>query len=215
MGEPDRQCLRLQSPPDWHTFIWWLVLDDGANGWRDFLRASPNLNYNPSTADIDRDEAMRVIKAISKGLVYGLISLGGALGGVTLAGCTTTAPDPVNPRALAQSALADTHLGWKPAPANQLNYSLATSSGIARMEMRELPEDLQAVTIELPGMRNIEGVQWQAVSGDHALLFDGGEGADGVTVKRQHRGYTLQVQGAALDTIRRGGFLTVIDYYRN
>lgn len=158
---------------------------------------------------------MRVVKTTLIGVAYSLICLGGAAGIAATAGCSTATPSPVNPQALAQSALADTHLGWKPAPANQLSYSLATSSGIARMEMRELPHDLQAVTIELPGMRNIEGVQWQAASGDHALLFDGGEGADGVTVRRRQRGYTLEVQGAALDTIRRGGFLTVIDYYRN
>jgi len=132
-----------------------------------------------------------------------------------LGGCVTPGPEPINPRNLAQSAVADTHLGWKPAPANQLNYSLATSTGIARMEMRELPLDLQAVTIELPGMRNIEGIQWRGAGGDHAMLFDGAEGMDGVTVERQHRGYRLQVRGPALESIRNGGFLTVIDYYRN
>ncbi|WP_299591585.1 hypothetical protein [uncultured Microbulbifer sp.] len=132
-----------------------------------------------------------------------------------LAGCVSQAPEPINPRNLAQSAVADTHLGWKPAPANQLSYSLATSTGIARMEMRELPVDLQAVTIELPGMRNIEGIQWRGASGDHAMLFDGAEGMDGVTVERQHRGYLLQVRGTALESIRSGGHLTVIDYYRN
>ena len=134
--------------------------------------------------------------------------------GVT--GCASTpAPDRINPQQLAQSAQADTHLGWKPAPANQLNYSLATSTGIARMEVRELPAALSAVTIELPGMRNIEGVQWRALGGDHELLFDGGEGVDGVTVERRNRGYCLQVRGPALDHMRNGGFLTVIDYYRN
>ncbi|WP_158681707.1 hypothetical protein [Microbulbifer pacificus] len=132
-----------------------------------------------------------------------------------LAGCSISGSSPINPRHLAQSAVADTHLGWKPAPAHQLNYSLATSSGIARMEMRELPADLQAVTIELPGMRNVEGVQWRGASGEHAMLFDGAEGADGVTLERQQRGYRLQLQGAALESIRSGGFLTVIDYYRN
>ena len=132
-----------------------------------------------------------------------------------LAGCTTSGPSAINPRNLAQSAVADTHLGWKPAPAHQLNYSLATSSGIARMEVRELPADLQTVTIELPGMRNVEGVQWRGASGEHAMLFDGAEGADGVTLERQQRGYRLQLQGTALESIRSGGFLTVIDYYRN
>ncbi|MCK7597248.1 hypothetical protein M0G74_08190 [Microbulbifer sp. CAU 1566] len=132
-----------------------------------------------------------------------------------LSGCSTQAPSAVNPRNLAQSAVADTHLGWKPAPANQLNYSLATSTGIARMEVRELPLDLEAVTIELPGMRNVEGVQWRAASGEHAMLFDGAEGMDGVTVERQQRGYRLQVQGPALESMRSGGLLTVIDYYRN
>ncbi|WP_231756977.1 hypothetical protein [Microbulbifer elongatus] len=132
-----------------------------------------------------------------------------------LAGCASQTPEPINPRHLAQSAVADTHLGWKPAPAHQLNYSLATSSGIARMEMRELPSDLQALTIELPGMRNVEGIQWRASNGDHAMLFDGDRGADGVTLERRQRGYRLQVRGPALETVRPGGFLTVIDYYRN
>lgn len=134
---------------------------------------------------------------------------------IGLVGCSTNGNSTVNPRNLAQSAVADTHLGWKPAPANQLNYSLATSSGIARMEMRELPADLQAVTIELPGMRNVEGVQWRAASGEHSMLFDGTQGVDGVTLERQQRGYRLQLQGAALEAMRHGGFLTVIDFYRN
>ena len=134
---------------------------------------------------------------------------------LALAGCVSQTPEPINPSNLAQSAVKDTHLGWNPAPANQLNYSLATSTGIARMEMRELPGDLQAVTIELPGMRSIEGVQWRGAGGDNAMLFDGVEGVDGVTVERQHRGYRLQVRGRALESIRSGGFLTVIDYYRN
>ena len=139
--------------------------------------------------------------------------VGMATGGLT--GCASAKPNPINPQQLAQSAQADTHLGWKPAPANQLNYSLATSTGIARMEMRELPAALRAMTIELPGMRNIEGVQWSALDGAHAMLFDGGEGVDGVTVERRNRGYCLQVRGPALDAMRGGGFLTVIDYYRN
>ncbi|WOX06110.1 hypothetical protein [Microbulbifer pacificus] len=134
---------------------------------------------------------------------------------IWVAGCATNSGNSLNPRNLAQSAVADTHLGWKPAPEHQLNYSLATSSGIARMEMRELPADLLAVTIELPGMRNVEGVQWRAASGQHAMLFDGAEGADGVTLERQQRGYRLQLQGAALESMRSGGFLTVIDYYRH
>ena len=133
-----------------------------------------------------------------------------------LTGCSTVSQNPsLNPRFLAQSAVPDTHLGWQPAPENELNYSLATSSGIARMEMRPLPADLQAVTIELPGMRNIEGVQWRAENGSHAMLFDGAEELDGVTVERRDRGYRLQVEGPALDTMRGGGLLTVIDYYRN
>lgn len=167
--------------------------------------------YNPTTADIDRDKAM-CVKTMKSVLIFNTL-LSGVL--LLLAGCTSQAPEPINPRNLAQSAVADTHLGWKPAPANQLNYSLATSSGIARMEMRELPVDLQAVTIELPGMRNIEGIQWRGTGGDNAMLFDGVEGMDGVTVERQHRGYLLQVRGRALESIRSGGFLTVIDYYRN
>lgn len=167
--------------------------------------------YNPTTAGIDRDKAMCVTTTKSVLLLNTLLS--GVL--LSLAGCVSQTPDPINPRNLAQSAVADTHLGWKPAPANQLSYSLATSTGIARMEMRELPGDLQAVTIELPGMRNIEGIQWSGVRGDHAMLFDGVEGMDGVTVERQHRGYRLHVRGRALESIRSGGFLTVIDYYRN
>ncbi|WP_295802323.1 hypothetical protein [uncultured Microbulbifer sp.] len=154
---------------------------------------------------------MRALQSTS--LLLSCMLMGVAAGG--LSGCATVKPDSINPQQLAQSARADTHLGWKPAPANQLNYSLATSSGIARMEMRELPIALHAVTIELPGMRNIEGVQWRALDGEHELLFDGGEGVDGVTVERRNRGYRLQVRGAALDSIRSGGFLTVIDYYRN
>nr|WP_010132731.1 hypothetical protein [Microbulbifer agarilyticus] len=134
---------------------------------------------------------------------------------LSLAGCVSNQPEPINPRSLAQSAVADTHLGWKPAPAHQLNYSLATSSGIARMEMRELPVDLQALTIELPGMRNVEGVQWRAANGQQAMLFDGDQGMDGVTLERQRRGYRLQMRGPALESMRSGGFLTVIDYYRN
>ena len=134
---------------------------------------------------------------------------------LALSGCVSQAPEPINPRNLAQSAVADTHLGWKPSPAHQLTYSLATSSGIARMEMRELPTDLQAVTIELPGMRNIEGIQWRAANGSHAMLFDGDRGMEGVTVERQQRGYRLQVRDPALGSIRPGGLLTVIDYYRN
>ncbi|MBN8430916.1 hypothetical protein JF535_08620 [Microbulbifer salipaludis] len=134
---------------------------------------------------------------------------------VFLAGCISQAPEPINPRNLAQSAVADTHLGWKPAPANQLNYSMATSSGIASMQLRALPGHLQAVTIELPGMRNIEGIQWRGAEGDNAMLFDGAEGMDGVTVERQYRGYRLSVRGPALESIRSGGYLTVIDYFRN
>ncbi|MFD1218077.1 MULTISPECIES: hypothetical protein [Microbulbifer] len=135
---------------------------------------------------------------------------------IGLTGCSTASQDQtLNPRYLAQSAVADTHLGWQPAPENQLKYSVATSTGIARMEMRELPRHLQAVTIELPGMRNIEGVQWRASNGGDEMLFDGAKGADGVTLEPQDRGYRLQVKGSALDTIRSGGLLTVIDYYRN
>lgn len=133
----------------------------------------------------------------------------------SLSGCSSQTPEPINPRNLAQPAVADTHVGWKPAPANQLNYSLATSTGIARLEIRELPVDLRAVTIELPGMRDIEGVQWHSADGAQAMLFDGSEEMEGVTVERQQRGYRLLVQGAALDSIRSGGYLTVIDYYRN
>ena len=154
---------------------------------------------------------MRALKTIL--LLVSSVVVGMAVGGLT--GCASTQPNPINPQQLAQSAQPDTHLGWKPAPANQLNYSLATSTGIARVEMRELPPALHAVTIELPGMRNIEGVQWSALNGANAMLFDGGEGVDGVTVERRNRGYCLQVRGAALDTMRSGGFLTVIDYYRN
>ncbi|WGL17480.1 hypothetical protein PVT68_04105 [Microbulbifer bruguierae] len=154
-----------------------------------------------------------VINTVNKILLpFGALVVGILL--LVLGGCTTQS-SVLNPRNLAQSAVADTHLGWKPAPAHELNYSLATSSGIARMEVRELPLDLQAVTIELPGMRNIEGVQWRAANGAHALLFDGVDGMEGVTVERQQRGYRLQVNGPALESMRSGGMLTVIDYHRN
>jgi len=132
-----------------------------------------------------------------------------AAGIAVLAGCVTSSP-----RTLVQSALADTHLGWQPAPENQLAFSLATASGIARVELRPLPQDLDTLTLELPGMRKVEGVQWRGGDGQQAMLYDGVGGPDGVSLERRGHGFRLQISGPALDLVRGGGVLTVIDYYR-
>ncbi|WP_237060565.1 hypothetical protein [Microbulbifer sediminum] len=126
-----------------------------------------------------------------------------------LAGCVSTSP-----RHLVQSGLADTHLGWQPAPENQLAFSLATASGIARIEFRPLPEELEVLSLDMPGMEKVEGVQWLGSDGDHAVLFSGIPGAAGVTLERKARGFRLVIAGEALDLVRGGGVLTVIDYYR-
>ncbi|MFC6635252.1 hypothetical protein [Microbulbifer taiwanensis] len=132
-----------------------------------------------------------------------------AMGFSVLAGCTATAP-----QTLVQSALADTHLGWQPSPSNQLAFSLATASGIARVELQPLPEHLDTLTLELPGMRKVEGVQWRGEDGGHAMLFDGAGGPEGVSLQSRGHGFRLEISGAALDLVRGGGVLTVIDYYR-
>lgn len=126
-----------------------------------------------------------------------------------LTGCAASKPySPV------QSAFADTHIGWQPAPENQLAYSLTTATGIARVELRQLPEDLDRLTLELPGMRNVEGVQWQGEDGTHDQLYDGGGVQDGVTLEKLRHGFRLQIFGGALDRVRGGGVLTVVDFYR-
>ena len=132
-----------------------------------------------------------------------------AMGVAGLAGCAATAP-----QTLVQSALADTHLGWQSAPEHQLAFSLATATGIARVELRPLPADLQTLTLDLPGMQKVEGVQWIGENGQSAMLYSGVDGADGVTLQRKGHGYRLQISGAALERLRGGGVLTVIDYYR-
>lgn len=132
-----------------------------------------------------------------------------ALGLGSLAGCSTAPP-----RTLVQSALADTHLGWQPAPANQLAYSVATASGIARVELQPLPEKLHTLTLDLPGMRRVEGVQWRGENGQHSMLFDGAGGPDGISLQSRGHGFRLEIKGAALDHVRGGGVLTVIDHYR-
>ncbi|MFI2810404.1 MULTISPECIES: hypothetical protein [unclassified Microbulbifer] len=126
-----------------------------------------------------------------------------------LAGCVATSP-----RNLVQSGLADTHLGWQPAPENQLAFSLATASGIARIELRPLPGELEVLTLDMPGMEKVEGVQWLGSDGGHAMLFSGVPEATGVTLERKPRGFRLVIAGEALELIRGGGVLTVIDYYR-
>jgi len=132
-----------------------------------------------------------------------------AAGVMALVGCTATAP-----QNLVQSALADTHLGWQPAPEHQLAFSLATATGIARVTLRPLPQDLQTLTLDLPGMQKVEGVQWVGENGKSAMLYSGVDGNDGVRLERQHHGFRLEISGAALDRVRGGGVLTVIDYYR-
>lgn len=132
-----------------------------------------------------------------------------AAGLTVLAGCTTTPP-----QTLVQSALADTHLGWQPAPENQLAFALATASGIGRVELRPLPEHLDTLTLDLPGMRKVEGVQWRGDDGENAMLYSGAGGREGVSLQSRGHGYRLQISGPALDLVRGGGVLTVIDYYR-
>lgn len=127
-----------------------------------------------------------------------------------LTGCAVTAPR----HSLVQSALADTHLGWQPAPENQLAFSLATTTGIARVELRPLPENLHTLTLDLPGMRRVEGVQWRGSSGDGAMLYDGVGGPEGVSLKPRGHGFRLRISGEALDLVRGGGVMTVIDVYR-
>ncbi|WP_237068408.1 hypothetical protein [Microbulbifer guangxiensis] len=126
-----------------------------------------------------------------------------------LAGCATGTP-----QNLLQPDRADTHLGWQPAPENQLAYSVATASGIARLVLDRLPDNLNRVSLELPGMQRVEGVQWRGDDGDKAMLFSGGSGEPGVRLEERRRGFILHIEGAALDRIRVGGLLTVVDFYR-
>ncbi|KUJ79168.1 hypothetical protein AWR36_015480 [Microbulbifer flavimaris] len=128
---------------------------------------------------------------------------------VGLAGCATGTP-----QNLLQSDRADTHLGWQPAPENQLAYSVATASGIARLALDPLPENLDRVTLDLPGMQRVEGVQWRGDDGKSAMLYSGGAGEQGVTLEQRRRGFRLRIDGPALDLIRVGGLLTVVDFYR-
>ncbi|SDK30236.1 hypothetical protein [Microbulbifer yueqingensis] len=127
----------------------------------------------------------------------------------SLAGCMSS-----QPHTLVQSAFADTHLGWQPAPENQLAFSVATASGIARVELLQLPLDLEVLTLDMPGMEQVEGVQWAGTDGNHALLYSGVPEAAGVTLERRSHGFRLRIAGEALDIVRAGGMLTVIDYYR-
>ncbi|MCW8126302.1 hypothetical protein [Microbulbifer halophilus] len=139
-------------------------------------------------------------------IILSLLLVSGTLG---TAGCVTTSP-----QTLVQSALADTHLGWQPAPEHQLAFSIATASGIARLELRPLPADLETLTLDLPGMEKVEGVQWRSGDGEHAMLYSGAAGMEGVELQRQGHGFRLEISGAALDRVRGGGVLTVIDFYR-
>ncbi len=132
-----------------------------------------------------------------------------AAGFSALVGCATTSP-----QTLVQSALADTHLGWQPAPENQLAFALATASGIGRVELRPLPQHLDTLTLDLPGMRGVEGVQWRGDDGKRAMLYDGAGGSEGVSLQSRGHGCRLQISGPALDLVRGGGVLTVIDDYR-
>lgn len=128
---------------------------------------------------------------------------------IGLAGCVAT-----EPQALVQSALADTHLGWQAAPENQLAFSIATASGVARLKLRPLPDDLQTLTLDLPGMRRVGGVQWRGDGGDQRTLFDDTGGSEGVLLEEYGHGFRLQISGAALNLLRDGGILTVVDFDR-
>ncbi|MCX2779675.1 hypothetical protein [Microbulbifer thermotolerans] len=127
--------------------------------------------------------------------------------GVGVAGCSATSP-----HTLVQSALADTHLGWHPAPENQLAFALATASGIGRVTLRPLPDHLDTLTLELPGMRKVKEVQWVGDEGEQMRLYDGVNGFDGVSLESRGHGYRLRIVGQALDLIRDGGLLTVVDH---
>ncbi|GAA5525969.1 hypothetical protein Maes01_02548 [Microbulbifer aestuariivivens] len=129
---------------------------------------------------------------------------------IGLAGCATGTP-----HNLLQSDRADTHLGWKQAPENQLAYSVATTSGIARLVLDKLPQNLNRVTLYLPAMQRVEGVQWLGDDGDKAMLYSGGVGEPGVTLEQRRRGFALLIEGPALERVRVGGQLTVVDFYRS
>ncbi|GAA5442130.1 hypothetical protein Misp06_00291 [Microbulbifer sp. NBRC 101763] len=131
--------------------------------------------------------------------------------------CTLAGPlgcSSIAPRELAQSVVADTHLGWRSAPENQLVFSLATVSGVAQVELQPLPEEFTLVTLELPGMRKVEGIQWQDESGQSTVLYDGEDGLDGVSLQSRGYGFELQLQLSSMDYLRNGGVLTVIDQKR-
>ncbi|MEX2962004.1 hypothetical protein [Microbulbifer sp. TYP-18] len=148
--------------------------------------------------DIDTDKAMRFLIF----MVLGLVGLS--------TGCSSPSP-----QTLVQSALAGTHLGWQQAPENQLSFSLATATGIARVALRPLPPNLEVLTLSLPGMDAVEGVQWRGEDGNEAMLLNNGRGEDGVLLQQLRRGFRLQISGGALELVRGGGQLTVIDRYRN
>ena len=137
-----------------------------------------------------------------------ILFLAGVIHG--LAGC---APAPAL-QTLVQSAFADTHLSWRSAPENQLAYSVATASGIARVELRALPGELDTLTLDLPGMRRVEEVQWQGEDGGYSMLYDGAGGPQGVSLESRGHGFRLSISGEALDLMRGGGVLTVVDFYR-
>ncbi|QFT55651.1 hypothetical protein [Microbulbifer sp. THAF38] len=125
-----------------------------------------------------------------------------------LFGCSSSTS---TPRTLVQSVVADTHLGWRPAPENQLAFSLATASGVAQIELQPLPDQFTLVTLELLGMRNVEGIQWQDEKGESTMLYDGQAGLDGVSLQSRDHGFHLQLQLSSMDYLRNGGVLTVID----
>ncbi|MCO1335245.1 hypothetical protein MO867_12970 [Microbulbifer sp. OS29] len=127
---------------------------------------------------------------------------------VGLLGCTSNFP-----RNLVQSVVADTHLGWKTAPENQLAFSVATASGVAQVELQPLPEEFTIVTLELPGMQKVERVQWENDVGQFTTLYDGRAGLDGVSLQSRGHGSRLQLQLSAMDYIRDGGVLTVTDQH--
>ncbi|WKD50916.1 hypothetical protein [Microbulbifer spongiae] len=124
-------------------------------------------------------------------------------------GCTSGVP-----RHFAQSLAADTHLGWRSAPENQLALSLATATGVAQVELHPLPDQFTLVTLELPGMRRVEAVQWQGDSGQSTTLYDGEDGLEGVSLQKRGHGFRLQLQLSAMYYLCDGGVLTVIGQRR-
>ncbi|WP_299940642.1 hypothetical protein [uncultured Microbulbifer sp.] len=136
-------------------------------------------------------------------LMLWLAALAGPLG------CASGAP-----RHFAQSLVADTHLGWRTAPENQLALSLVTASGVAQIELQPLPEQFTLVTLELPGMRRVEAVQWQNDLGQSTTLYDGEDGREGVSLQDRGHGFRLQLQLSTMHYLCDGGVLTVIGQRR-